>query len=698
MVTSLNIQGTQNLQTNLGNAVNKVSIDGQKIASGKKYIYMYENPADQVVGTALVGQVKILNSVLNSANQAVSILNIADAAIANIISIQQRQQEIVSLAISGAIQDAQRALLNQEFQQLSSEINRIAINANFNGRNLLNGDASPTHGTPLQFQVDISATQILTVGIESFTSSKLLADANDQSKNVSDIFAQINALSTQSSATNPAINAQIVAARNAVVNLVNTNIGNNTSAVNLAENMRQNYNLLTQQGGLFDPTGSNGSLINAITNLSNLCQNGVDQNMFLSANALLPALYTFAGNMTSGNSVTGILGILNNGTGAANYGNANALVTALKEAAGAGGILGAGGTSTSTAVTRIGAVLVSGVLTQTSNLQANLAVLTAPGAALDPNAPASLTSTSVYGVIRGIAAATPAAGNAADNAAVQGAQMLLNNPNSLLNALTGVIQNAFANNYGVYNEAGNDASGYALALDAAITNLAAASAAGGSNVTAAFNTAIEGILAGGFGSLTPAQVYARYSNISGNLTAINTDLAAQATAGSIANLIGAAVAAAATAPGDAAILTQLMNTAAIYQNLLLTVQAATAGSYQPDALTISNRFVYTYDTMTVNSIVGANIAGAGVQAMLDQYTQVQRTAVAATQSRFTKVIDYLSSSIQNIDAARAQFLDGDLSVLSQALAQDTATVQASISALAKLNQLPQILLGLINNI
>ena len=78
----------------------------------------------------------------NAMNDAM--LQIADGGLNQIGNMLQRQQELATQASNGSLTTEQRGFLNREFQALSTEINRIAGNTNFNGINLLNGGGSST--------------------------------------------------------------------------------------------------------------------------------------------------------------------------------------------------------------------------------------------------------------------------------------------------------------------------------------------------------------------------------------------------------------------------------------------------------------------------------------------------------------------------------------------------------------------------
>ena len=99
----------------------------------------------------------------------------------------------------------------------------------------------------------------------------------------------------------------------------------------------------------------------------------------------------------------------------------------------------------------------------------------------------------------------------------------------------------------------------------------------------------------------------------------------------------------------------------------------------------------TLDISTqAGAVTASDVLGNAIKALTSA-----RADVGATQSRFSYAAATLEVSIQNLDAARGQFLDADISEESTAFATSQVLQQASISVLAQANQLPQNLLKLI---
>lgn len=111
-----------------------------KISSGNRISRSSDDVAGLTIGTILATNVSTLRTALTNTAQADSLLKIADGGLASIGKALERQKALAVQANSGTLSSTQRGFLNQEFQNLTKEIDRLAGGTNFNGVNLLNGN------------------------------------------------------------------------------------------------------------------------------------------------------------------------------------------------------------------------------------------------------------------------------------------------------------------------------------------------------------------------------------------------------------------------------------------------------------------------------------------------------------------------------------------------------------------------------
>ncbi len=131
-------------QANIGKASSSASASIARLSSGNRITQASDDVAALAIGTSLRTGVTTLKTALLNANQGSSLLQVADGALSQLSEILQRQKAIATQASSGSVDDASRGFLNQEFQALAAEINRIAGSTNFNGVKLINGGLGTT--------------------------------------------------------------------------------------------------------------------------------------------------------------------------------------------------------------------------------------------------------------------------------------------------------------------------------------------------------------------------------------------------------------------------------------------------------------------------------------------------------------------------------------------------------------------------
>jgi flagellin len=129
-----NIWTTQNA---LDNAVTRLS-------SGLRINHAWDDPAGLAVSERFRAQIASMDEAERNANYDINLMQTAEGALAVVDEKLTRLRALAVEASNGALSDTDRAALDVEFQQLTSEINRIAQVTNYNGLTLLDGTYSST--------------------------------------------------------------------------------------------------------------------------------------------------------------------------------------------------------------------------------------------------------------------------------------------------------------------------------------------------------------------------------------------------------------------------------------------------------------------------------------------------------------------------------------------------------------------------
>jgi flagellin len=131
---------------NLNNAYSALSTSTNRLSSGLRINSSADDAAGMAVSELMKADVAALNQGVRNANDAISLIQTADGALAIIDEKLIRMKELAEQAATGTYTSAQRLIIDSEYQAMASEITRIANATDFNGIYLLNGNlSSATH-------------------------------------------------------------------------------------------------------------------------------------------------------------------------------------------------------------------------------------------------------------------------------------------------------------------------------------------------------------------------------------------------------------------------------------------------------------------------------------------------------------------------------------------------------------------------
>ena len=118
----------------------------------------------------LGAEVRSLAMAARNANDAISMLQVGEGAMAGITDMMQRMRELAVQAISDSNTSSDRAALNAEYKQVSSEMNRLGGNTQWNGTNLLDGQIGSSGS--VTFQVGANASQTVATSFTAMGSTE----------------------------------------------------------------------------------------------------------------------------------------------------------------------------------------------------------------------------------------------------------------------------------------------------------------------------------------------------------------------------------------------------------------------------------------------------------------------------------------------------------------------------------------------
>jgi flagellin len=205
------------------------SNDLSQLASGSKITSAKDDASGLAVATGMASDASVLQQGATNLQNGTAVLNTADGALSNISDILTRMKTLTAQAQSGSSSTADLGYINDEFQQLLSQLDSIATNTNFNGTSLLDGSSAYSSG--VAFMVGTTASDTVTVTLAGATSTALgingtaITDAASASSAMTALTSAINTISGQ--------RAQVGAQQSAMSfqsSVINTSLQNLNSA------------------------------------------------------------------------------------------------------------------------------------------------------------------------------------------------------------------------------------------------------------------------------------------------------------------------------------------------------------------------------------------------------------------------------------------------------------------------------------
>jgi flagellin len=169
MLTNVSSLGAQR---NLAKTTNAVAKNIARLSSGMRINRSADDAAGLAITSKMSAHIRGLSQAERNSNDAVSLIQTAEGGLNEINGLLTRMRELaVQSSTGGTLVTSDRSALNQEFQALESEIDRIVNVTKYNGQNLLNGAIS----TGVSFQVGIinSGNDRITLSLAGATSGTL---------------------------------------------------------------------------------------------------------------------------------------------------------------------------------------------------------------------------------------------------------------------------------------------------------------------------------------------------------------------------------------------------------------------------------------------------------------------------------------------------------------------------------------------
>ena len=157
-----------NTNRQLGITTSGLQKSTEKLSSGYKINRAADDAAGLSISEKMRNQIRGLNKASDNAQDGISLVQTAEGALNEVHSMLQRMSELSVQAANGTNDTTDRSSINDEAQQLKTEIQRVSSTTQFNKMNILDGTFSARANKLLQ--VGANANQTIQIDIDALQS------------------------------------------------------------------------------------------------------------------------------------------------------------------------------------------------------------------------------------------------------------------------------------------------------------------------------------------------------------------------------------------------------------------------------------------------------------------------------------------------------------------------------------------------
>ncbi len=198
----------------------------ERLSTGQRINRASDDAAGLGVSEVMRSNIRGFKMASQNIDDAMSALDIADGTANEVSSILQRQRELAVQSRNDTLNDRDRQALDKEYQQLNTELDRLADSSQFNRQNLTNGTGLGS-GTA-QIQVGSNAGDQITLPAIDFTtistglSGSSIATSSGAASSLSALDTAIKNISSQRSVVGSTVNRLESTVNNLAVAAINT--------------------------------------------------------------------------------------------------------------------------------------------------------------------------------------------------------------------------------------------------------------------------------------------------------------------------------------------------------------------------------------------------------------------------------------------------------------------------------------------
>jgi len=179
----------------LGQSYDALATSVERLSSGLRINSASDDAAGMAVRELMRADIAVLQQGARNAQDGVSLLQTMEGALQVIDNLLVRMQQLGEQAATGSYSSAQRVIMQNEFDEMAKEIERIATSTDFNGIKMLNNSATVSiHFGGATDKIDVVGSKMTKAGLGLDTLS--IKEADSAADALADLDSAINAKDT----------------------------------------------------------------------------------------------------------------------------------------------------------------------------------------------------------------------------------------------------------------------------------------------------------------------------------------------------------------------------------------------------------------------------------------------------------------------------------------------------------------------
>ena len=142
--TNIGATYSQNAMKTNSRAMNTVM---EQLSTGTRVNSAKDDAAGLAIGQNMTSQIRGLNQAVRNLNDGINMMQTAEGSMIEQSNMLQRMRELAVQSMNGTYSEIQRGYMDQEFQALSTQINKVALDTQWNDQKLISAQTPAVAGT-----------------------------------------------------------------------------------------------------------------------------------------------------------------------------------------------------------------------------------------------------------------------------------------------------------------------------------------------------------------------------------------------------------------------------------------------------------------------------------------------------------------------------------------------------------------------